>query len=74
MDGEIVLTDRILEAVLGKMEAKYNAGVIEHGGKGLWDANLSLLEYLRMLQEEQLDQLNYIEGAIQTLEKLANDG
>lgn len=62
------MSDRIIDSVLEKMKAKYAAGVIEHGGKGLGDVEISLLQYLRMLQEEQLDQLNYIEGAIQELE------
>ena len=60
--------DPILNSVLSKCYVKYTAGVEEHGGKGLGSADLSLLTYLKMLQEEQIDQLMYIEAAIQDIE------
>lgn len=63
------MKDPIRDTVLEKVRAKYDAGVIEHGGRGLAESGLSLLEYLKMLQEEQIDQLYYIEAAIQEIEK-----
>lgn len=63
------MKDPIKDTVLEKVRAKYDAGVIEHGGRGLAESGLTLLEYLEMLQEEQIDQLMYIEGAIMELKK-----
>lgn len=60
--------DPIRDTVLAKVKAKYNAGIIEHGGMGLSESGMTLLEYLKMLQEEQIDQLMYIEAAIQEIE------
>ena len=62
------MTDTIRDTVLNKGKDKYDAGVKEHGGQ-LGSSGLCLLDYLRMLQEEQIDQLMYIEAAIQEIEK-----
>ena len=64
-----IQTDPILEKALNKAKAKYLAGVKEHGGS-LADADIDVLELLRMQQEEQIDQLFYTEAAIQALENM----
>ena len=66
MDWETIM-DIIRDTVLQKVKDKYDAGVKEHGGQ-LGSSGLSLLDYFLMLQEEQIDQLMYIEAAIQELQ------
>lgn len=63
------MTDKLLNRTITKMENKYNAGVKEHGGKGLEQANLTRIQYLENIQEEALDTVNYCEGEIMRIEK-----
>lgn len=56
------MKDIIRDTVLEKVKNKYDAGVIEHGGKGL---KMTRREYLENLQEELIDSLMYIEGLLQ---------
>lgn len=62
------MTDLVRDTALAKMAAKYDAGVVEHGGKGLGDAGLSELELLKCLQEEHIDSVMYLEALIQQKE------
>lgn len=57
--------DPIRDAVLNKVYDKYEAGVKEHGNKGLAEANFTTRQYLENLQEELIDSLMYIEGLLQ---------
>ena len=63
------MKDIIRDTVLEKVKQKYDKGAAEHGGKGLAESGMNLLDYLKMLQEEQIDQMMYIEAAIKELQE-----
>ncbi len=70
MDIEVKL-DAIGKEVVRKVDAKYKAGMIEHGEgvRGMSDAGLSRLEWLLALQEEAIDTVAYCEVLIQQEQK-----
>jgi hypothetical protein len=55
------------EAML-KMMAKYKKGSEEHGGV-MSSAKIPVIEWMKMAQEEAIDQVYYLEKIIQDLEK-----
>ena len=58
------MDEPIRDAVVADIIAKYNAGMEEHGGKGLHTAGFSKLEYLENAYEEAMDLCVYLKGAI----------
>lgn len=67
------LRDTVYHEAMRKMQAKYMAGVEEHGGN-MTDANLSTLEWLIEAQKESIDQTFYLEKLIQDFKKRGDHG
>jgi len=65
----VLMTDKICNGALDKIAAKYKAGMIEHGGKGLEESPGDLATWLTALQEEAIDTVMYCEKLLQRLKK-----
>lgn len=63
------MTDKNVAAVIERLQARSSVGIRKYG-KTTDFANLSLIEWLRHLQEELLDGAVYIEAALNCDEPL----
>jgi len=64
------MIDAVLEEALQVAADKYQAGVAEYGGKGLGEADLSIVQLLKDIREEAIDTIMYTTAALQKIERL----